>query len=251
MKTKETINLPKCCPWMSGLDDVALQRLQGELQLRVFDAGSVVCRGGEPTHHWIGVFSGLLYAQHDGERWLPGGGAVAPGGWLGDQALLRRDPWAADVVALRRSQIGLLPAETYVWLRERSLGFGHLLLGRLEQQVRKCRQYMQAGRIGGADERVAQTLLTLFDPVLHPAVGMTLRITQEELAEICRLSRQRVNQALQRLVSLGLLRLRYGGVELLSTQGLEEFAARLPAHAQSSAHAEPAPSERQAQGAAV
>ena len=61
------------------------------------------------------------------------------------------------------------------------------------------------------------------------AVGQLLRITQEELAEICHLSRQRVNQALQRLSSLGQLRLRYGGIELVAAESLRAFAGRAEA----------------------
>ncbi len=208
---------------MSGLDDTALQRVRQELQVRTLDAGSVVCRAGEPTRNWVGVFSGLLLAVRDAERPMAGMNAVAPGGWVGEDTLAGHEPWPDDVVALRKSHVGLLPADTYFWLREHSLAFNHVLLARLEQRVRQCMRNAQPGRPNGADERVAQSLLGLFDPVLHPAVGQSLRITQEELAEICRLSRQRVNQALQRLASGGLLRLRYGGIELSSAQGLRDF----------------------------
>lgn len=220
---------------MSGLDDTALQRVRQDLQLRSFDAGGLVCRGGEPTRHWVGVFSGLLLVSREADRQQPGVAAVAPGGWIGEDTLAGHEPWPDDVVALRRSQVGMLPAETYFWLREHSLAFNHVLLARLEQRMRQCTRQAQLGRTNGADERVAHSLLGLFDPVLHPAVGHSLRITQEELAEICRLSRQRVNQALQRLASEGLLRLRYGGIELPAVQGLREFvrqarpmAARTP-----------------------
>lgn len=212
---------------MSGLDDSALQRVRQDLEVRTFEAGSVVCRHQEPTRHWVGVFSGLLLAG-EGERPLLGMSAVAPGGWLGEDTMAGHEPWPMDLIALRRSHVGLLPAETYFWLRERSLAFNHVLLARLEQRMRHCKRQAQSARPSGADERVAQTLLGLFDPVLHPAVGQSLRITQEELAEICRLSRQRVNQALQRLSGDALLRLRYGGIELANAQGLREFAAQTP-----------------------
>lgn len=210
---------------MSGLDDTSLQRLQRDLQIQSFDAGSVVRRRAEPTHQWVGVFSGLLLLRGNGER-PSGSNAVAPGGWVGEDSLVGAQPWPADLVALRRSHLGFLPADTYFWLRERSLGFNHMLLARLEQRMRLCREQLRAGRPGSADERVAQALLMLFDPLLHPAVGQLLRITQEELAEICHLSRQRVNQALQRLSSLGQLRLRYGGIELVAPQSLRVFAGR-------------------------
>jgi CRP-like cAMP-binding protein len=219
---------------MSGLDDTSLQRLQRDLQVQTYEAGTLVRQRAEPTRQWVGVFSGLLLLRGDAER-PPGANAVAPGGWVGEDTLGGTENWAEDLVALRKTHVGFLPADTYFWLRERSLGFNHTLLARLERRMRLCRQQLRAGRPGSADERVAQALLMLFDPVLHPAVGHLLRITQEELAEICRLSRQRVNQALQRLSSLGQLRLRYGGIELIAAESLRSFAG----HAEVESVAEP------------
>ena len=211
---------------MSGLDESALERVRQDLVVHSVDAGSIVCQGGEPTRHWIGVFSGLLLMGSGAEHAPLSMHAVAPGGWIGDDTLAGEERWPADLRALRKCQIGMLPADTYFWLRERSLTFTQLLLARLEQRLRQCSRHLQHGRPHGADERVAQTLLGLFDPVLHPAVGQSLRITQEELAEICGLSRQRVNQALQRLALEGALRLRYGGLELAGIHGLRAFAQR-------------------------
>ena len=213
---------------MSGLDDTSLQRLQRDLQIQIFEAGSLVRRRDEPTQQWIGVFSGLVLLRADAERPI-GANAVAPGGWIGEDTIAGAQAWSEDLVALRKSHVGVLPGDTYFWLRERSLGFNHMLLARLEQRMRLCRQQLRSGRPGSADERVAQALLMLFDPVLHPAVGHLLRITQAELAEICRLSRQRVNQALQRLSSLGQLRLRYGGIELIAAESLRSFAGHAEA----------------------
>jgi CRP/FNR family cyclic AMP-dependent transcriptional regulator len=49
--------------------------------------------------------------------------------------------------------------------------------------------------------RVARSLASLFNPVLYPGVGEVLRITQQELAYLVGLSRQRVNEALTSLAA--------------------------------------------------
>jgi hypothetical protein len=49
------------------------------------------------------------------------------------------------------------------------------------------------------DMRVARSLAALFNPTLYPGVGEVLRITQQELAYLVGLSRQRVNEALAAL----------------------------------------------------
>ena len=70
------------------------------------------------------------------------------------------------------------------------------------------------------DARVARSLAALFHPVLYPGVGQLLRITQQELAYLVGLSRQRVNEALNALAAAGLIRVEYGGVRVLDLAGL-------------------------------
>jgi len=56
--------------------------------------------------------------------------------------------------------------------------------------------------------------------VLYPGVGDILRITQQELAYLVGLSRQRVNEALSALQAQGTLRVEYGGLRVLDLPGL-------------------------------
>jgi DNA-binding FadR family transcriptional regulator len=67
---------------------------------------------------------------------------------------------------------------------------------------------------------VARSLAGLFNPVLYPGVGDVLRITQQELAYLAGLSRQRVNEALQALQTMRLIEVTYGGVRILDLDGL-------------------------------
>jgi DNA-binding GntR family transcriptional regulator len=60
----------------------------------------------------------------------------------------------------------------------------------------------------------------LFNPVLYPGVGEVLRITQQELAYLVGLSRQRVNEALSTLQGMGAIRVEYGGLRVLDLAAL-------------------------------
>jgi CRP/FNR family transcriptional regulator, cyclic AMP receptor protein len=53
-----------------------------------------------------------------------------------------------------------------------------------------------------------------------------LRITQQELAYLVGLSRQRVNEALSHLQTLGAIRVEYGGVRVLDLERLRSYAVR-------------------------
>jgi DNA-binding XRE family transcriptional regulator len=78
------------------------------------------------------------------------------------------------------------------------------------------------------DIRVARSLAALFNPVLFPGVGEVLQITQQELAYLVGLSRQRVNVALQRLVAEGWIKVTYGGVRVLNLTALRSHTLDTP-----------------------
>jgi len=78
-------------------------------------------------------------------------------------------------------------------------------------------------RMNDPDARVARSLASLFHPVLYPGVGQILRITQQELAYLVGLSRQRVNEALRTLQTAGVIRVEYGGLRVLNLDALRGF----------------------------
>jgi DNA-binding XRE family transcriptional regulator len=83
-------------------------------------------------------------------------------------------------------------------------------------------------RLANPDVRVARNLAALFNPVLFPGVGEVLRITQQELAYLVGLSRQRVNVALNALQQAQWIRLEYGGVRVLNLTALRSHTLDTP-----------------------
>ena len=75
-------------------------------------------------------------------------------------------------------------------------------------------------RLNNPEVRVARSLAALFNPVLYPGVGVVLRITQQELAYLVGLSRQRVNEALAALEAEGVIKVEYGGLRVLDLTAL-------------------------------
>jgi DNA-binding XRE family transcriptional regulator len=75
-------------------------------------------------------------------------------------------------------------------------------------------------RLNNPNLRVARSLAALFNPALYPGVGEVLRITQQELAYLVGLSRQRVNEALTALSTQGVIRVEYGGLRVLDLPAL-------------------------------
>ena len=150
--------------------------------------------------------------------WPPG---VPSGAWFGEGTLLEHGCYRYNMEALLRSLVAGLPSSTFDWLLERSISFNRYLINQLNERLGHVIAAREIDRLTDADSRVARSLGALFHPVLYPGVGELLRITQQELGYLVGLSRQRVNEALRTLQTLGLIRIEYGGLRVFDLAGLQ------------------------------
>lgn len=213
-------------PWLKMLDPIQRRHAESELQVADAEVGERVCRIGKPANFWFGVIDGLLKMSNDdssGPQITFTG--VPPGGWFGEGTLLKREVYRYNIQALRKSVVAGLPLETFHELLETSIGFNRFVLNQLNERLGQFIAARETDRISDPDLKVARNLAALFHPQLYPGVGTLLRITQQELAYLVGLSRQRVNQALHRLQDLQLIAIEYGGLRVLDLQGLRRFPA--------------------------
>ena len=122
--------------------------------------------------------------------------------------------------ALRKSVVAGLPMDSFHWLLDHSIGFNRFVMGQLNERLGQFIAAREIDRLTNPDLRVARSLAALFHPVLFPGVGEVLRITQQELANLVGLSRQRVNEALAVLQEQGAIRVEYGGLRVLDLPAL-------------------------------
>ena len=208
-------------PWLAVLDNRQRERVAQEI--RVGDAlpGDLVCRTGRPVTYWFGVIDGLLKMSSDsadGQTMTFTG--VPPGGWFGEGTALKREPYRYNIQALRKSIVAGLPVDTFHWLLDHSIGFNRFVMDQLNERLGQFIAAREIDRMNNPDARVARSLAALFNPVLYPGVGEILRITQQELAYLVGLSRQRVNEALSALQEQGAIRIEYGGLRVISLEAL-------------------------------
>lgn len=74
-----------------------------------------------------------------------------------------------------------------------------------------------------ASGRLARTIAWLFNPVLFPGTREELEIDQQELAELCGLSRQATNKALQALCEEGLISCNAGRLRIRDFEALSHY----------------------------
>ncbi len=208
-------------PWLRSLDESEREQALQALMVGEAEAGDSICRFGRPVTYWFGLLDGLLKMSNDDSQ-----GAVitftgiAPGGWFGEGTALKREVYRYNVLALRKSRVAGLPVDTFHWLLDHSIGFNRFVMNQLNERLGQFIAAREIDRITSPDLRVARNLASLFHPLLSPNVGGVLRITQQELAYLVGLSRQRVNEALTALERQGWIRVEYGGLRVLDLQAL-------------------------------
>lgn len=208
-------------PWLPRLSDSERQRAVDALIVTEAQVGDFICRFGRPVTYWFGLVDGLLKMSNDDSQGpVITFTGVAPGGWFGEGTVLKREQYRYNIQALRRSHVAGLPVDTFDWLLDHSLGFNRFVMQQLNERLGQFIAAREIDRISSPDLRVARNLAALFHPLLSPNVGGILRITQQELAYLVGLSRQRVNEALSTLSAKGWIRVEYGGLRVLDLQAL-------------------------------
>jgi CRP-like cAMP-binding protein len=207
--------------WFPALDAPARERVRAEMQQVDVAAGAALCRMGDEPQHWYGAIDGLLkwaVTAEDGRSVTLGG--LSRGSWFGEGTLLRAVPRTADIVALRPSRVALMPVETFQWLHATERAFDHFLLRQINERMHWFLGNFAAHHLLDTDSQVARALVGLFHPWLHPGSDPHLAVSQEEIANLSGLSRQRCNAALRRLAEAGLIAVGYGGITVLDLPAL-------------------------------
>ena len=214
-------------PWLGLLEAEARERAVATLVVGDAKAGDYVCRVGRPVTYWFGLVEGLLKMSADNAQ----GGTmtftgVPPGGWFGEGTAVKREPYRYNIQALRRSVVAGLPIDTFHWLLDHSIPFNRFVMNQLNERLGQFIAAREIDRLNNPDVRVARSLAALFNPVLYPSVGQVLRITQQEMAYLVGLSRQRVNEALANLQARGLIEVEYGGLRVPDVQALRTWCCQ-------------------------
>jgi CRP/FNR family transcriptional regulator, cyclic AMP receptor protein len=210
--------------WARGLTPEEKSRVERETYSRVYPKGGTVFRAGDASEHWIGVIDGLakmtiVSAEGQATSFV----AVGTGAWFGEGTVIRRGSRGYDGVVLRESELAFMPRATFMALLDRNITFARFIIDQLNERLRQFVGLAQRDRLLEPNARVALSLAALYNPLLSPGIESALVISQEEIAELSGLSRQRTNEALKSLEAKGLLRVQRVGLTILDLEGLQNF----------------------------
>jgi len=202
-------------PWAAGLRPEVLRALVGSMTTRTLRPGDVLCVQGELPQHWFGIMDGLLRQDvftRDGERISLAAGRI--GTWLGEASLVLGQPRSYEISALRESRVACIGAQAFFDALRSDAAFNQAVLQLVSRRMQYFMELYMVQRGASPDERVARVLRSLVGEAA-PGAHLHLAITQDELAQVAGISRQRAHKALHDLQERGLLEISYAAITLL------------------------------------
>lgn len=212
-------------PWYNGLPPAERQEIRAALRVVSLGKGEYLFRAGSRSPGWYGVVDGLVKWSSSGAQGktlsLAG---FSTGSWFGEATMIRGARFEYEVMALRPSRVVVLPRDLCERLWKQNIAFTQALMLHLAQRV----DWLMASYCGNVlldvDTMVARAVAAQLAAESHSDTGGRLKISQEEIASLCGVSRQRCNAALTRLARAGVLQTRYGGLTILDRDALHHYA---------------------------
>jgi CRP-like cAMP-binding protein len=227
--------------WAGGLSPEQFEWVSRNTYERRVAAGGFVVRMGEQADQWTGIIEGLVkmsITTADGRTASFTG--VTAGGWFGEGSLLKpAEKWRYDGIALRDTRLACMPRGIFSELLDASIPFNRFVLSHLNARLSLFIGLAEFDRLLGPDARVARCLASLFNPDLYPDAKPLVQLSQDEVALLSAVSRQRANRALHELEAAGLLCVEFKGIRVLDLPGLRRYSVQEKRHVLR-ARAEPA-----------
>ena len=205
--SKGPIQALSALPFLAGAPDPALQRLLA--QVRWMDAlpGEVVMDFNDATTEVFFVLQGsvrVLLRTADGER-TQILGDFAAGQMVGELSAIDDAPRSAQVVALVRTRLCLVPARAFLALVTATPEVGLRLLRLLTARIRSQNRRLLERTALNTRPRLVSELLRMARPRADGTSTVSPPPTHEELAERIGARRETVSRELSALSRAGLL----------------------------------------------
>ncbi|CUH43414.1 Crp/Fnr family transcriptional regulator [Ruegeria atlantica] len=209
-RTKEIQALVAASPWLRAIDARLANGLVNSGRSVSVESGAGIYALSDQDQSVFAVVSGAVGIQlDDGQSGIVLGHVFGPGAWFGEAAAITGLPRQIGAIALTDCQLFRVPYEALIQLEQddqpiwRALGALAVTNGALA--IRVARDLMLA------DSKLRSlTILTRISDAFAPTRAIPL--TQQHLAEICRLSRSAFAKLVAELEADGLVQRKYGSL---------------------------------------
>ncbi|MEM7360418.1 MAG: Crp/Fnr family transcriptional regulator [Pseudomonadota bacterium] len=204
--------------WLNSLPESARKELIGSSRVKQFESGQVVLHKGDPPGSLFGVISGrvrVCAATFSGEELVFT--SVLPGEWFGEISLLDGEPRTHDSYAVEDSELAVIPNHAISKLIKTEPAVYTALVRLLCSHCRQAFAAIDDFLLFTPAQRLAKTLLGLAN---NAESNSLVKLSQAELGGLIGVSRQTANKILSDWETRGLIKRRYGAIEIRSGEAL-------------------------------
>lgn len=211
--------------WANYLTEDEYNLILSKSNIRKHKEGSYIFHEGDIVDHWIGVIEGIVKLGSISKNGkVVAFTYVSDGGWFGEGSLLKQEPRKYDAVALIDTEIACIPIDLFMSILDKNISFNRYLIDQINERLGQLITMLESERTSNPEVRVSECLSLLYNKQLYPSTDVQLNISQEEIAQLCGLSRQHVNGALHSLEKRGWLKVNFGSVTIIEIGKLKKIA---------------------------
>ena len=217
--------------WFSRIPSQLQQSLVDCGKIQSLQRGETLFRRGDPPCGLYAIIDGALrismLSEEGKEAILT---FIDPPNWIGEVSLVDGQPRTHDAIAETDCTLLHVPQPALDALLEQSPAFWRCFGQLLSQKLRFTFYAIEDYALLPAPQRLIRRLAMMAEGYGNRTsdTPQTIRLQQEQLGRMLSISRQTTNQILKELEAGGLLRLVYGGIEILDFQGLQKRANMPP-----------------------
>jgi len=222
---REALQVLSRAGWFRQCPAATLELLLHGARLRAYDAGSTVVHRGEPVDRVAVVLSGSLEMSSTtaaGRRFVIA--YMAPGELLGIIPLIDGRGAIYDTVAHEPSRVLTLADHAFRAAVDADAELRWRVMRALVGRARRLHASLTDTSVLPVPVRLARVLLSLRAAYGIEGDAIALQVSQEGLAAMLGVPRQRINAELKALERDGVLRMAYRRIALLDEQALRERA---------------------------
>jgi CRP-like cAMP-binding protein len=209
-------------PLLQGLPPGVDAQIRRLLVRRAVRAGARVFSKGDQPSGWFGLLEGevaIVTSSAAGTEIVLT--ILDAGDWFGEVAILAGAVNSHDAVARGNCEVACIPTTSFRQLLAREPELYGRFVSLLAQRVRMLVDIVEDFTTLPMAARLAKRVLAMADSHAMGSVARRGRISQEEYALLVGATRQSVNRELRRWEKGGLIRIGYGGIEVVDRAGLE------------------------------
>ena len=193
-------------PLLAGVDEVALRRVAGVLQVRTAERGSRILHKGDTGDHLLFLLSGRLQAVDITEAGREIGlSFLEPGDYFGELSIIDGMPRSASVIACEPSMYALLSRLHALELIHNNPLVAERVLKRFATNIRQASNFRMILGIPNAFQRVYALLDYLSQKSQGGLVVIERLPTQQEISIMVNTSRETVSRAIHVLMQRGVV----------------------------------------------